>query len=113
MHNGDTGCRTGTFLLTLLTMTALPVTAAEPLSLESMGVFYVGGTRVESPYSDGRGAALPTSVRTTVGDQAKITFLVPAAVSDANIILVPGLGLSSGIYLTTPDGREGWARLNG
>jgi pimeloyl-ACP methyl ester carboxylesterase len=75
-----------------------------------MGVFYVGGVQVESPYSDGRNAEFPTSGRTTVSGQAKITFLIPTKVSGANIILMPGFGLSSSIYLTTPDGREGWAQ---
>lgn len=47
--------------LTLLIMTVLPATAAEPVSLQSMSVFYIGGTQVESPYSDGRDAKFPTA----------------------------------------------------
>jgi pimeloyl-ACP methyl ester carboxylesterase len=83
---------------------------AQPLSLDTMGIFFVGGARTDSPYSDDRNAQFPTSDRSTVSNQAKITFLIPETITGANIILIPGFGLSSSIYLTTPDGREGWAQ---
>jgi len=81
-----------------------------PLALKSMGVFYVGAKRVESPYSDERDAEFPTRGRTTVSGHAKITFLIPEKITGPGIVLVPGFGLSSSIYLATPDGREGWAQ---
>lgn len=84
--------------------------ASPPLSLASMGVFYVGGVRVESPYADDRAAKLPNKGYSTVLHQAKVTFLLPERVTSPAIILVPGFGLSSSIYLSTPDGREGWAQ---
>lgn len=104
-------CLTGTVLMTLVTKVVIAAEATEPLSLQSMGIFYVGGSQVESPYSDGRGAELPNSGWTTVAGQAKITFLIPEEITGANIVLIPGFGLSSSIYLMTPDGREGWAQF--
>jgi pimeloyl-ACP methyl ester carboxylesterase len=80
------------------------------LELKELGVFFVGGNAVESPYSDGRGAKFPTTGRSTVTGQARITFLKPAHASGVAIVLVPGFGLGSSIYLSTPDGREGWAQ---
>ena len=81
-----------------------------PLTLESMGVFHVGGTRVDSPYADERDSRFPTSGRSTVAGQARITYLIPQHRTGAPIVLIPGFGLSSSIYLSTPDGREGWAQ---
>ena len=73
--------------------------AQEPLTLRDMGMFYVGG-----------------EVRETAGfeqhvDQALVHFLVPDTEQPkAPVVMYPGLGLSSYIYLSTPDGREGWAQ---
>lgn len=88
---------------------AASVATAE-IELAQFGVFYVNGQRVESPYSDNRDAAFPTADRTTVREQAKVTFLIPRRITGAPIVLVPGYGLGSSIYLTTPDRREGWAQ---
>lgn len=84
--------------------------AEQPLVLRSLGVFFVGGTRVAAPYSDERDARFPTEGRTVVLHQAKVTYLIPDQVSGMPVILVPGFGLNSAIYLATPDGREGWAQ---
>ena len=73
--------------------------AQEPLTLRDMGLFYVGG-----------------EVRNTAGfeqhvDQALVHFLVPDTEQPKTpVVMYPGLGLSSYIYLSTPDGREGWAQ---
>lgn len=84
--------------------------ADPPLVLRSVGVFFVGGTRVAAPYSDERDARFPTTGRTVVARQAKVTYMLPQATSGLPVILVPGFGLNSAIYLATPDGREGWAQ---
>ena len=71
----------------------------EPLTLREMGMFYVGG-----------------EVRETAGfeqhvDQALVHYLVPETEEPGMpVVMYPGLGLSSYIYLSTPDGREGWAQ---
>lgn len=97
-------------LLTAVLISSATVAGAQPLKLESMGLFFVGGERSDAPYSDNRDAIFPTTGRSTVSNQAKVTFLIPEEVTGATIILIPGFGLSSAIYLTTPDGREGWAQ---
>jgi pimeloyl-ACP methyl ester carboxylesterase len=97
-------------LITTLMICASSIALPQSFSLDSMGVFFVGGERTDAPYSDGRDASLPTSGRSTVSHQGKVSFFIPETVTGANIILIPGFGLSSSIYLTTPDGREGWAQ---
>ena len=36
--------------------------------------------------------------------------IVPEQANGQSVIMVPGHNLSSSIYLTTPDGRDGWAQ---
>lgn len=58
-------------------------------------MFFVGGELVEGEM---RGQAL-------------VHFIRPQEVTQPNpVIFYPGLGLSSYIWLATPDGREGWAQ---
>ena len=89
-----------TLLLALACLTAVgSAHTQEPLAIREMGMFYVGG-----------------EVRETAGfeqhvDQALVHYLVPdTALPKAPVVMYPGLGLSSYIYLSTPDGREGWAQ---
>ena len=87
----------------LAALTCLVVTGSaytqEPLTLRDMGLFYVGG-----------------EVRDTAGfeqhvGQALVHYLVPETDRPGPpVVMYPGLGLSSYIYLSTPDGREGWAQ---
>ena len=87
----------------LAALTCLVVTGSaytqEPLTLRDMGMFYVGG-----------------EVRDTAGieqhvGQALVHYLVPETDRPGPpVVMYPGLGLSSYIYLSTPDGREGWAQ---
>jgi len=87
----------------LAALTCLVVTGSaytqEPLTLRDMGMFYVGG-----------------EVRDTAGfeqhvGQALVHYLVPETDRPGSpVVMYPGLGLSSYIYLSTPDGREGWAQ---
>jgi pimeloyl-ACP methyl ester carboxylesterase len=76
------------------------------------GVFYVNGEQHPSNWSDNRqsGGKLPTKGLTTTYHQARITYLIPEVATGPNIVLVPGYGLSSDIYMTTPDQRQGWAQ---
>ncbi|MTI70345.1 MAG: hypothetical protein FH751_08870 [Firmicutes bacterium] len=58
------------------------------VSLQNMGTFYVGDS---------------------IGNQSMIQYIVPETDDKKSpIIMVPGLGLSSYIYTSTPDGRHGW-----
>lgn len=80
-------------------MVAGSASAQEPLMVREMGMFYVGG-----------------EVRDTAGfeqhvGQALVHYLVPETDEPGMpVVMYPGLGLSSYIYLSTPDGREGWAQ---
>lgn len=76
------------------------------------GVFYVNGVKRTSNWSDNRnsGGTFPTRGLSTTYNQARITYLRPAKPTGVNIVLVPGYGLASDIYLTTPDLRQGWAQ---
>ena len=67
-----------------------------PAQLTDAGMFYVGG-RVEP------GAAQHTG-------QALIHYFKSDASPRMPVVLYPGLGLSSYIYISTPDGRSGWAQ---
>ncbi|MBK6672402.1 MAG: hypothetical protein IPG49_02610 [Proteobacteria bacterium] len=67
--------------LALLLFTGCLIAAQPPpLALKSMGVFYVGAKRVDSPYSDERDAEFPTRGRTTVSGHAQVTYLIPGVV---------------------------------
>ncbi|MFM7145480.1 MAG: hypothetical protein ACKOW5_04005, partial [Actinomycetales bacterium] len=65
-----------------------------------------------SDWSDNRNSSgtFPTKGLTTTYDQARITYLRPESPTGPNIVLVPGYGLASDIYMTTPDLRQGWAQ---
>ena len=69
--------------------------AAEP-HLEDVGMFYVGGRMQE-------GATQHTG-------QALVHYFRSNAEPKTPVVLYPGLGLTSYIYISTPDGRQGWAQ---
>lgn len=86
------------------------------------GVFYVNGVQKPSNWSDNRGyevdgkminkpGKLPTTRLTTTKESARVTYLRPENPTKPNIVLVPGYGLSSDIWMTTPDLRQGWAQM--
>lgn len=93
-------------------LSVLPaVTAsAAPANPAGFGVFYVNGVQRISNWSDNRTSPFPTKGLSTTYNQARITYLVPENPTGPNIVLVPGYGLASDIYMTTPDLREGWAQ---
>ncbi|WP_157744869.1 alpha/beta hydrolase family protein [Micromonospora coxensis] len=72
------------------------------LTVTASGYFFVGGQQVTDDTGD--------RTSTTWTGQAMVHQLVPAAADEPPVIMMPGLGLSSSIFLTTPDGREGWAQ---
>ena len=101
------------FLFTSILATSLP--AAErggtPLVLSRMGVFFVGGHEVEMP---GGGRFGGGCTQTQIAGQARVYHLIPPAERRKGklpVVMVPGMGLTSYIYLGTPDGREGWAQM--
>lgn len=85
----------------------LEAQAAEgPLVLEKLGVMYVGGREVALP--SGRFGG------TQIAEQAPVHYLIPPKDQREGkppLIMIPGMGLTSYLYLSTPDGREGWAQI--
>lgn len=85
-------------------------TDSEPLVLEKLGVMFVGGRDSEMPAGGGRrGGGGP---QTQIVGQAMVHYLIPPkdrVGEKLPVIMVPGMGLTSYLYLSTPDGREGWA----
>ena len=81
-----------------------------PLHLDQAGVFFIGGqgamsgTGIESQ-------SLSENPAVQITGQSLVHYFVPSEKRDVAIVLYPGLGLTSYIYLATPDGHEGWATL--
>jgi pimeloyl-ACP methyl ester carboxylesterase len=72
--------------------------ASDPANDADLGVFYVGPDSTDA------------STDSPIDGRAKVTALRPPdATEKSPVVMVPGLGLSPYIYLTTPDGRPGWA----
>lgn len=83
-----------------------------PLVLSKMGVMFVGGRTIPMTASTGRRGA--TGQQTQVVDQAPVHYLVPPKNRRGSrhpVVMVPGMGLTSYIYMATPDGRDGWAQI--
>jgi N-sulfoglucosamine sulfohydrolase len=82
-----------------------PASVGEPLTLAGTGILFVGGREV--PLAGGkRGGAGSQTI-----EQAPVHYLIPnARRRSMPVVMLPGHGLSSYIYLATPDGREGWAQ---
>lgn len=78
----------------------------EPLPLAAIGSFFVGGTPANLRAVPGLAASADG---TGVEGQTLVHYLQPVRRTGPPIVLLPGGGLTSDTYLTTPDGREGWA----
>jgi pimeloyl-ACP methyl ester carboxylesterase len=82
---------------------------AGPLTLADEGMFFVGGTPVQSTHP-GASPAGPARPGTVTVNQMYVHYRIPAhRTSLVPIVLVHGGGLTGMSYETTPDGREGWA----
>ena len=68
----------------------------------TFGVCYVGGREIERTGKPGD---------TVWVEQAMVHTFIPETITGDPIIMVPGMGLGSFIYLGTPDRRKGWAQL--
>ena len=82
------------------------------LTLETMGVMYVGGEMVNTDMACAP-SFLPCPESGTVSSgHARVEYLVPAKnVSEYPIVMVHGLGLSSDLYLAGAGGGEGWVQF--
>lgn len=77
-----------------------------PFLISRAGAFNVGGELVEV-----NEANVDASESGTVwANQLLIRYFIPATENPKTpVVMMPGYGLASDIYLETPDGREGWA----
>jgi pimeloyl-ACP methyl ester carboxylesterase len=83
----------------------------QPLELSKMGLMFVGGREVEMP---GGGRFGGGGKQTQIAGQALVHYLIPPTEKREGklpVIMVPGMGLTSYLYLSTPDGRDGWAQI--
>ena len=83
----------------------------EPLVLSKMGLMFVGGREVEMP---GGGRFGGGGQQTQIAGQAPVHYLIPPSEKREGklpVVMVPGMGLTSYLYLSTPDGRDGWAQI--
>lgn len=87
--------RTLALICALFTLAATSSSASEH-QLSNVGVFFVGG-------------GVDESAGQHVG-QALVHFFKSDTASATPVILYPGLGLTSSIFISTPDGRSGWAQ---
>lgn len=88
------------FLLILTLLVAVFITDAA--ASITFGVCYVGGWEIERTGKPGD---------TVWVEQAMVYTLIPDTSAGDPVVMVPGMGLGSFIYLSTPDGRKGWAQL--
>ena len=89
---------------------AEPVNTQGPLSIQSEGSFFVGGLpRVTGGLNGATSGSGIESEGTITTGQMYVQYQVPVAAQHLPLVMIPGGGLSSQAYETTPDGRMGWS----
>ena len=81
------------------------------LVLSKMGIMYVGGRAIPM---QGGGRFGGGGEQTQIVEQAPVHYLIPPEEKQQGkrpVVMIPGMGLTSYLYLATPDGREGWAQI--
>jgi pimeloyl-ACP methyl ester carboxylesterase len=88
-----------------------------PLVLKSHGIFWAGGRIVNRTQGGTQNAGdlknIPYNQQQVLAGQSYVEYLIPQKLRHGRrtlpIVLIPGGGLVGVHFLTTPDGREGWA----
>lgn len=88
-----------------------------PLVLQAHGIFWAGGEIVNRTQSGTLNAGdlkqIPYNQQQYLAGQAYVEYFIPQNLRNGKntlpIVMVPGGALIGVHYLTTPDGREGWA----
>jgi pimeloyl-ACP methyl ester carboxylesterase len=86
-----------------------------PLVIKHHGIFWAGGTirtRTQQGTETSGSVQVPIAGNLELVNQLYVEYYIPQAPKGPPkppIFMVPGGGLISVHYLTTPDGREGWA----
>ena len=88
--------------------------ADEALSLSDFGVFSSGGTvtaPVEGKYNAQKNWQDMTRAGTTAHvDHASVLYAIPSKSNGIPVVMLHGYGQSRTGFITTPDGRQGWAQ---
>ena len=96
--------------LTLATVTALPASAFEPLTIVDQGSFAAGGTVTQTPGTYDNNA--PTSAGQSIhGDHLYAFYQVPENAKPLPLVFWHGAYQSGRSWETTSDGREGFQTL--
>lgn len=88
-----------------------------PLALKAHGIFWAGGTVVKRTQQGtapaGDQPSLPIRDQDILVGQSYVEYFIPSELrlgpKTPPVVLVPGGALIGVHFLTTPDGREGWA----
>jgi hypothetical protein len=90
---------------------AEPVDTTGPLTIQSEGSFFIGGT---VRHQDGLSGQTTGPDVTRAGDvttgQMYVQYQTPVAPKHLPVVMIHGGGLSGQGYETTPDGRMGWSQ---
>lgn len=101
-------------LLTAMTSLSQPAAAqlTGPLTIQSQGSFFIGGTDEQSDGLSPPPAAGSTSTIGATGtwtvDQMYVQYQIPNRAQHLPIVLIHGCCLTGKTWETTPDGRMGW-----
>ena len=82
--------------------------APQGYALEKIGMKYEGAEIVESEYVNAKRSGATAPYHTVVG-QSMINYYIPEKADKTPILMLPGHGLSGYMFISTPDGRNGWA----
>lgn len=87
-----------------------PIDTQGPLTIQSQGSFFIGGTvrAAEGLSGTGTGPDVTRAGDITTG-QMYVQYQVPVRPTHLPVVMVHGGGLSGQAYDTTPDGRMGWS----
>jgi hypothetical protein len=80
--------------------------AAQPLTIEQQGSFFIGGREVKSDTLSTLPAYAPSGTITV--DQMYVHYQIPVAAKHLPVTLIHGCCLTGKTWETTPDGRIGW-----
>ena len=88
-----------------------------PLVLKTHGIFWAGGKIVTRTQTGNEAAGdlkeIPYNQQQVLAGQAYVEYFIPQRLRRGArtlpIVMIPGGGLVGVHFLTTPDGREGWA----
>ncbi len=89
---------------------AEPVDTHGPLTIQSQGSFFIGGTVRHAAALSGveTGPDVSREGDITTG-QMYVQYQIPVAAGHLPVVMIHGGGLSGQAYDTTPDGRMGWS----